>query len=549
MKFRFLYTIVGLLLVLSFGRCAKRGTPTGGIRDSIPPIIVRSNPDNYTTNFDAEEVRITFDEFIKLKNLQQNLIISPPMENSPEITPLTTSKSIRIRFLDTLRENTTYSINFGESIVDNNEENPFEYYKYVFSTGDYIDSLKLSGKVRDALLPNPEIPVTVMLYERNQAFNDSTIFNEKPTYITTTTDSLGSFELTNLKEGDYLLLALKEQNSDYIFQPKSDKIAFVEETVTLPTDSSYTLQLFKEIPDYKATTPRHLTKNHIVFGFENSQQATSLEVLSEVPDTFTAASYWDREKDTLHYWFTPEITKDSLVFLASNNEQTDTLVTRIRELFSDSLKIDALNAGLMVPKDTFRLQANTPITAIDNSKIQILVSDSIPVNTSSRIDNQYNIIEIAFRKEYEKQYNVTILPEAFTDFFGKSNDTLTYKIRTQAVSEYGTLTLNLTNTQSFPLLVQLVNSKFKVVAEKYREENTPILFENISPGNYYVRLIYDTNQNKRWDAGRFLSRTQPEKVVYYPTVLEIRANWSLNETFNLNEKRLGPVETATDPEE
>ena len=131
MKGKFLYIIFLLLLSFSFVDCAKRGNPDGGPRDSIPPVIVRSVPENYTTNFKGKEIRIYFDEYIKLKNIQQQLIISPPLDNQPTIYPFNTSKYVRVVFNDTLKENTTYSINFGNSIVDNNEENPFEYYKYV----------------------------------------------------------------------------------------------------------------------------------------------------------------------------------------------------------------------------------------------------------------------------------------------------------------------------------------------------------------------------------------------------------------------------------
>ena len=243
----FLIVFVALLL---FSNCAKKGAPSGGPKDSIPPMIVRSNPENYTTHFSGDEIRIYFDEYIKLKDLQQNLIISPPLEYQPVITPLGTSKVLKIKILDTLKPNTTYSFNFGKSIVDNNEENEFDYFKYIFSTGSYIDSLTVKGKIADALLAQPDKRTIVMLYERTETFSDSIIYTEKPTYITTTKDSTQTFELNNLKEGSYLLIALQEETSNYTFEPKEDKIGFINETVLTPNDSSYTLSLFKEIPIY-----------------------------------------------------------------------------------------------------------------------------------------------------------------------------------------------------------------------------------------------------------------------------------------------------------
>ena len=218
MKYRLLYIPIAFLFILSFTDCAKRGRPTGGLKDSIPPVIIKSSPENYRINFNENEIKIYFDEYIKLKDLNKELIISPPFKNQPNITPLSTSKYIKIKITDTLKENTTYSFNFGKSIVDNNEENAFKYFKYIFSTGDFIDSLSLKGNIKDALLLNPESPTTVMLYEVNETFKDSIIYLEKPTYITTTQDSTQTFELTNLKEGKYLLIALKEKNNDYIFR-------------------------------------------------------------------------------------------------------------------------------------------------------------------------------------------------------------------------------------------------------------------------------------------------------------------------------------------
>ena len=161
---RVIYFATLFIISFAFTNCAKRGNPSGGIRDSIPPVIIKINPENYSTNFNEKEIKIYFDEYIKLKDINKELIISPPLKYQPEITPLTIGKFIKIKLGDTLKKNTTYSFNFGKSIVDNNEENKLEYFRYVVSTGNYIDSLKLKGAVNDALLLNTEETTTVMLY-------------------------------------------------------------------------------------------------------------------------------------------------------------------------------------------------------------------------------------------------------------------------------------------------------------------------------------------------------------------------------------------------
>ncbi len=548
MKSRLLYIPILLLFLLSFVECAKKGSPSGGKRDSIPPVIVRSVPENYTTNFDGDEISIYFDEYIKLKDLQKNLIISPPLEYPPNITPLSTSKTLRIQIDDTLKENTTYSINFGQSIVDNNEENPFEYYKYVFSTGSYIDSLKVNGRVKDALLPAPEIPTTVMLYEIDETFNDTLVFSEKPKYITTTKDSTGTFEITNVKEGKYLLMALKENNNDYTFQPINDKVGFAENFITLPSDSSYTLNLFKETPEYSIARPKYETKNHILFGYQGNADSLQLELTSQVPADFDYRTYRDLEKDTLHYWFMPEVENDSLLFLARNKNFLDTLTVRIKDLYQDSLSISALNAGTVLPKDTVKVFANTPIESINSEKITILDKDSISISPETFLNKKYNIAQLFFPKEVAQSYQVQFLPGAITDFYEATNDTLNFSVRTKAISDYGTLNITLENLNKLPILIQLVNNKFNVTEEQYITEQQPVLFENINPGKYYVRIIYDENENGIWDTGNFLTRQQPERVLYYPTQLEVRANWSLNETFILTESDPGPVKTLDDPE-
>jgi uncharacterized protein (DUF2141 family) len=519
--------------MLSFVDCAKKGTPSGGLRDTIPPVIVNSSPENYSINFTGNEIEIRFDEYIKLKDISKELIISPPMKFTPVITPLSTSKTLKIKLIDTLKPNTTYSFNFGNSIVDNNEENKFEYFKYIFSTGSYIDSLKLSGKVKDAQLIAPEIPTTVMLYEVNETFKDSLIYSEKPTYITVTKDSTGTFELSNLKEGKYLLLAMKEKNNDYIFQPQNDKIGFVKELITLPTDSTYTLTLFKETPDYKFVRPSQLGKNHIVFGYEGRADSLNIEMLSQVPQDYVSTFFKDEKKDTLHYWYKPAIEKDSLIFKVSNGNSVDTATVRMRELFKDSLNISALKTGTLKLKDTFKLRANTPLVSFDAEKFQVMAKDSSLVSATIRLNKEYNWAEVFFPKKEDQSYLIKLFPGALTDFFDASNDTLQFNVNTRLSSDYGTLNLTLANVNRFPIIVQMVDGKYNVVAEEYLSENKTVFFDELSPDKYFLRIIYDNNRNGRWDTGSFLNRMEPEKIVYYPTQIEVRANWSLNETFTL----------------
>ncbi len=541
MNRQLLHFLLVFAAIFLFSQCAKRGTPSGGPKDSIPPTIIKSNPENYTTHFEGDEIRIYFDEYIKLKDLQQNLIISPPLKYTPVITPLSTSKVLKIKILDTLKENTTYSFNFGKSIVDNNEENSFDYFKYVFSTGSFIDSLTLSGNVKDALLLKSKEPKTVLLYERNDAFTDSIVYFEKPTYVTTTRDTIHTFELTNLKEGNFLLTAIEEGTNDYIFQPKSDKIGFINEVVTTPTDSSYTLRIFKETPEYKMARPNYPSKQKIIFGYEGNVDSLEIEPLFSLPEGYEFRTYWEEKTDTINYFFKPafefETSTDTLQFLAKNRMQLDTLTVLMKDLYRDSLEVSKLSTNTLIPRDSVKLKTNNPLVAFDSEKITVLDKDSVQVPITTFIDERYNTASIVFDKKDEQLYDITILPEALTDFFdNKSLDTLKYKFRTKAVSDYGTITFTIQNAKQFPILVELVDSNFKVARSNYitSAEDPPSYFDYLEPNNYYIRLIYDTNGNGKWDTGNYLQKLQPEEVLYYPKPIDVRANWSLPETFILD---------------
>jgi uncharacterized protein (DUF2141 family) len=534
MKGNFLYIIFLVLFSLSFIDCAKRGNPEGGPRDTIPPVIVRSIPENYSTQFKGNEIRIHFDEYIKLKNLQQQLIISPPLENQPTIEPFSTARFIRIVFNDTLRANTTYSINFGNSIVDNNEENPFEFFKYVLSTGSYIDSLKVLGSISDAKRIQAEENVTVMLYEVDENYTDSIIFKKKPYYVANTQRNPGFFSIENIKEGKYLLIALKDNNNNYTFEPKVDKIGFVEGFVNVPADTTFHLTLFKEIPKYKFVRASALNSQKIQFGFEGKSDSIKIELLSETPEDFRHTILREPKKDTLYYWFNQKFERDSLLFKVTNLDVVDTVQVRLSRAPVDSLSLSALKTGAIAFDELIEIGANTPIKTVLKEKIEVIDKDSTAVNFNLQVNSLHNIISLDFEKEERQAYTITFFPEAVTDFFGVVNDTVVFRSSTRTLADYGFLTFSIVNPKSYPILVQLVTEGGDMRKEQYAQNGeTSFYFENITPGNYYVRIIYDENENGKWDTGNFLKRRQPEEVVYFPKLLDIRANWTLNETFVL----------------
>jgi len=513
--------IVVISLVLA--NCANRGNPTGGDKDETPPVITKSTPENYSTNFNAQEIKIYFDEYIKINDLQKQLIISPPMDYEPEITPLgTASKYITIKILDTLRPNTTYAFNFGESIVDNNESNPYPYYRYVFSTGNYIDSLTVNGTIKNALERETDEYVSVLLYDIDSTFTDSIIYKQKPKYITNTLDSTTTFQLENLKSGKYLLIALKDENSNYTFQQKKDKIGFHKTFITVPSDSIYDLTLFNEAIDFKATRPMLVSGNKIAFGYEGDPKEMKIDLLSQVPEDFTSRITKDQLKDTLNYWYQPKIEVDSLVFKVTHVNYVDTLTVRLKDQIKDSLIIRPIESRTLRLNEDFELEANTPFESIDHSKINILDKDSVTIAFTSTLDSYKNRYKLKFDKTEDNIYKLAMLPGAFTEFFGSQNDTLNFSIRTKALEDYANLRVNLRNA-IYPVIVQLVNQKGEVEIEKYATKEEPIDFTSLNPGKYYLRAVFDSNGNGKYDPGNYLKKLQPERVSYAQKEIELRA--------------------------
>ncbi len=528
--------ILGFLFIaLTLASCANRGTPTGGEKDILPPKITASHPENFSTNFKGDEITIQFNEYVQIKNLQKQLIVSPPMDNAPVVTPASgASKTITIKIKDTLDPNTTYAFNFGESIVDYNEGNPYPYYRYVFSTGNTIDSLSVKGYVEDALKQEPETFISVMLYEVDSTYNDSIVYKEKPRYITNTLDSLTSFSIDNIKAGTYKLIALKDENSNYLFNQKTDKIGFKEDYITVPSDSTYGIKLFKEAVNNKAIKPTQDAASRIIFPYEGDYEAIRIKVLGETPEGYKTRIIKDKETDTLYYWYQPQFEVDSTFFIVNSGTKIDTFKHRFRDLKQDSLNIKALVQGPVNFQDDLTIESNTPLSKIDSTKISVINRDSIQVAYKVVYDSIYNNYRFPIEKEENEIYSFTLLPGTFTDFYNETNkDTINYAIKTKSISDYGNIRVNLRNAK-LPMIVQLINDNGDVLYERYAKEKPIVDFRNLTPRTYKLRAIFDSNANGKYDTGNYLLGIQPERVSYPKEKLDdVRANFDFVIEFEL----------------
>jgi len=533
MRHSLLKFIAVIVFTSLFFNCARRGTPTGGDKDSIPPILIKAIPAIKTTNFKETKIKIYFDEYIKLKDVKKQLVISPPQKYDPIISPVgTASKFISIKILDTLDQNTTYAFNFGNSIVDNNEENELGNFKYVFSTGNYIDSLNLSGKVIDPMVKEMVSGIDVMLYEYNETYTDSIIYKEKPRYIANTLDST-LFELTNLRAGKYLLIALKDANGNKIYNPEIDKIGFINDTVTLPTDKSYNFNIFKEIPELNVIKPKEVNKGHAIFGFLGNAKDLKIELLTKTPENFKSQIIYEKDKDTINYWYTPFET-DSLNFIVSKDEFYQEYTFKPRSSKIDSLKIQKSTNSVLHLLDTFSIATNTPIVAFDKSKIKIIDQDSTAVEFTPILAPSKNKLYLNFDKKHNSEYNFELLPKTITDIYEISNDTLSFKLKTKTTEDYGIINVNLSASKKTALIVELLDDKNNLIRTSKVKEPQVVKFDFLNPGNYTIRVTIDENGNGIWDTGNFLTKKQPEVVKYFDEIIELRANWDVNQPFNLD---------------
>ena len=525
--------ILVLLAIATVG-CAKRGTITGGTKDTLAPVLLNSFPKNFTTDFKAKEIKLTFNEYVKLKNANKQLIISPPLKRLPEILPYTASKVVTIKINDTLLENTTYSMNFGNSIEDNNEGNALQQFKYVFSTGSYIDSLKLNVQMKDALEKKSDNFVSIMLYEVNDKYTDSVIYKEAPRYITNTLDSLNIVKLENLKAGKYKLIALKDVNGNNKYDPKTDKIGFMKEYVSVPNDTLYQVELFKEELPFKAINVSQVSGSKMSLGYEGNPKDVKIAVRKGVENIPYAISKLDK-KDSINIWF-KGIKGDSLAIDVSKNKFNKTFSLTLKDQKRDSLNIASKQKSILPFRERYTLTSVTPIATTDVTKMRLINKDSTDVKFTTEYDSFNKELYFDFEKQPLEKYTLSVLPGGITDFYDKVNDSLSFKFTTGNTSDYANVRIKLANVKRFPIILELTTDDGKVIATAYSEKETEINFDLIEPKSSTLRVIYDDNKNRIWDAGNFLEQRQSEEVIYLGEKIIVNPNWDVEQSFDLGGK-------------
>lgn len=524
-------------LFASTWQCASIQQPTGGPKDSIPPTILKETPPNLTRNFNAEKIVIEFDEFIKLSNPFKEISVSPDLEQP--LSPRVRRKNIEITLPDSLDENTTYTINFGKAIGDFNEGNPVTNYSYVFSTGDVIDSLSISGKVINALTKEVEKEITVMLIPTRQ----DSIFGKRKANIFTLTDTAGNFKLRNLREDTYRIYALREENNDRIYNAPGEFIGFLNDSIVLNKDTAgIHLEVSQGIPREFRLLDRKIEPNgKISFVFNKPLMAPEITIVHpesldidkqvEYTPNRDSATVWvnDLTFDSLKVRINDDgLLLDSVTIRRGRNEKYD------RDFFiSDNLSGNKVNRVRHI-----QLTAGSPIQSIDRSKITLL-ADSIAINNFQLVE------DTSFQRRYiikynwrpKRNYELTLEEGAFIGFFSDKNKSLTKGFTMDETDNFGDILLKISVTDTtHQYLVQLINEKMDLI---YRtvpiKESTDIPFRQFPGGKYTVRIVYDENNNGKWDTGDVYANKQPERVWYIGKTFIIRANWEQEENISVPE--------------
>ena len=533
-----------MLTILTVISCARQGSPTGGPKDETPPVFLKADPDTLATNVDLnlQEATINFDEYILLKEYSKNVVVSPSFQIPPIVTPQALAKKyISIKFQEPLLPNTTYSFNFGDAIQDFNENNKLSNFQYVFSTGSFIDSLKVTGRVNSSYdFKGPE-KILVGLYKVDSAYKDSIILQKKPYYIARANDK-GEYQLNYLASGKYKLIAFEDMVENVIYDYGKERLAFHNEPIELNANQQINLNLFNQKPAYRKPEASFKQEGLIVF---KTTGATDDVTITPVGKEFKTAYIQKFPKqDSINFWFNPKV--DTIVgksaklnFKVQHKDQID----EVSALYSKSnterkLEFKALNDQKLAPNKPFKIQANAPIKSLDLSKIYVFKDTvSIPFKVSIDTVNAQNL-NFAFEKNLDEKFEVNLYPNALTDVLGEKNDTLAYPIKMGTRGDFGHLKLTLQNTPSKPFILQFLKTDkdFTVIEEIYNPANKNYFeFNFIEPGEYLFRLLVDENENGKWDTGDYLSGKQPEPIYLYPEPIKIRAMWDATETWVLGE--------------
>lgn len=576
-----------VLTVLMYS-CANIGNPDGGAYDETPPKFLKSTPAMGALNNTRKKVTLEFDEYIKLEKASEKVVVSPPQIEMPDIKQ--NGKHITIDLKDSLKANTTYTIDFSDAIVDNNEGNPLGNFAFTFSTGAEIDTMEVSGTLLEA--SNLE-PVKGMLVGLHSNLTDSA-FTKLPLERVARTDSRGHFTIRGIAPGTYHIFGLQDMDQDFAFSQKSEALAFNDsviiphfeermrydtiwqDTLTIDTimESKYTHYLPDHVllRSFKETNPvQYLTKSERLtphkFTLYFTAPADTLPTIKGLNFNEEDAFLIEKslKNDTINYW-----VKDSLLY------KKDTLSMSVDYLYTDTLgklvpRTDTLymatkkyKGGGEQPKKkkkkkedepeptvflTVSVDAPSAMDVYKNIRLNfdepVARFDSAAIHLEQKVDSLWKDVSFAFQRDTSQlrsfelaanwepgqEYKFRVDSTAFHGLYGLFTDKIEQSFKVRSLEEYGAIYFNIAGADSIAF-VELLDGQDKPIRHA-KVVDGQADFYYLNPGKYYACLVNDTNGNGVWDTGSYAEKRQPEMVYYYPQELELKANWELEQDWNV----------------
>ncbi|MBD1433304.1 Ig-like domain-containing protein [Sphingobacterium sp. DN00404] len=528
-----------LLLLFSLSRCANMQRPTGGPKDSIAPKLLDVSIPNFSTNFTEKRIILRFDEFIKLNNQYKEFSISPDLEDIVDYR--VRKKDLVITLPDSLEGNTTYTINFGKGLVDYNESNPFIDYNYVFATGDELDSLSISGSVLNGFTKQfdqkKDENIKVLLIPTSQ----DSIFGKRKANIFANVDTSGNFKFNNLREDTYRIYALKEQNNDRIFNGNDEWIGFIEDSIYLDRDiTDIKLEITKAYPkDFRTLEKKFEPTGHILLTFTKPLERPAAKILFPAELDDNKIEQYSLNNDSAKIYI-PKAELDSIkIELSDNDEILDTIFIRtnknakfdreVKPILSITNKVDRVRH--------ITLTSASPLASVDKSKILIHEDSISRRNFQLQQDTlKTNLYHIRYNWRPKRDYELVIQEGAMHTSFGDTNVESKIRFTLDESDNYGNINFTVNGLDStMNYIVELIDEAKEKVFDRQplHASNPRINYNNYPGGKYSIRIIYDANNNGRWDPADVYAKKQAENIWYLGKTFTIRANWDQNETINL----------------
>ncbi len=556
-----------MLIVTVLVGCAKQGMPTGGPKDETPPQTKRFQPENNTLRFSGNSFFIEFDEYVVIKDADNNVIVSPPLKNKAEYK--TKGRGIQVKINDTLEENTTYLFQFKDAVADFNEGNLLHSLEYVFSTGSYIDSMALSGQVVDAMTNDArEETMSVWLYnderykELTASLADTVNKKVVPSYLTRC-DKNGFFRFNNIRPGEYYVIAAVDDDKN-LMPGVGESLAFTDSPVSAFTmydsvaaDSLKGMYTMHKPIKMVMFTPK-LEKQRITgseFKSAGKIQITSLlPMINPIVDGGGEETVWklNHTRDTLQVWTLRERCDSIRLVVRDSSGIQDTLKLRwrakkghpsVQTIADASVLGTKLNFKTLPYFDTLAVLTTVPLKAegckVDSTVVLMRLRDSSSTIGNMTIDSTGMRAYIVYPFRQGEKYKLVVDKGCLKDIYGHSNDTIRATVTVTSAEDYGNLRLKVvadTSSSKLPVIVHLLNEKGDVAATRLLSDGEgDVVFPHLAPGKYKVRAIIDRNNNGKWDTGDFILRQQPEKTLFLGKTLEIRANWDFEETLKIGD--------------